>query len=385
MTNQLIYPDIPRELLAYLVDLAGKASDMSPRNLWEPVAPTKLQAQELVEASITTDASEHAPLSSEFEKAAQVILAPKVSLTFRAWGDPYSAVESSLLFPGQIRDGGGIILNQINTAYRIGAFIDAADVAAQLAPLIPPASNGSDPFPLEMHIPLTMAAALVAMLDLCRCPEFPEGPYAAQSVAGYIHGQWGMAGFDKLLCALPGLGVSASAPTLTEVEMALSGLANMAYLEEPVEGYYDLGVELLPLVGLTRGEMPGLQWQRVEYADELMIANRTWLLGRDGLIIMLAPMSGNSVLIRSVSSESMTDFLATELAGPRMKSTSVLSSANVNPCSKCGTKILEGTNFCTSCGAPAPEPVQAKFCTDCGTPLQKGIKFCTNCGKKQAE
>jgi DNA-directed RNA polymerase subunit RPC12/RpoP len=59
-------------------------------------------------------------------------------------------------------------------------------------------------------------------------------------------------------------------------------------------------------------------------------------------------------------------------------------------CDQCGSTIPEDHNFCTSCGAPAPDnkPKSTNqnsdlpICPACGYTLQPDILFCTNCGEK---
>lgn len=48
-------------------------------------------------------------------------------------------------------------------------------------------------------------------------------------------------------------------------------------------------------------------------------------------------------------------------------------------CAQCGAAQKAAAAFCTSCGAPKPQPV---VCASCGATLKPGTAFCTSCGAK---
>lgn len=48
-------------------------------------------------------------------------------------------------------------------------------------------------------------------------------------------------------------------------------------------------------------------------------------------------------------------------------------------CTKCGALLMEGTKFCSQCGASV---IQEIFCPSCGAKLSSDQIFCTSCGMK---
>lgn len=386
MRNPTTYPGIPISLLAHLVDLAGMAGDMSPRHLWPAAAPDSRQARELYDAGITTAPEVNTSLTANFAPIARTLLNPATNLTFRAWGDSYSAVESNIQFPGRIRDGGGVALNQANGLFRISAYFNDLDILNQLVPLMPSVPDSEQTLTFEAHLPTPLAVTLMAVLDLCRGMEFPSGPYTSATVNGYIQGQWGLTGFDKLLGFLPALGVSTKPPSQTAVEAALETLASLAFLDEVSDGFYELGIELLPLVGRTRGELPGLQWQRVHSGEDgtLLTANRIWLYGSKGLILMLAPMTDSSVFIQSVRPATIMEFISGELTGPVAVTPKAVGAPKAHghtslpvDCSKCGAAIARGAKFCAACGSPLDQHA----CPQCKATIPGTASFCPSCGQ----
>lgn len=387
MSNPTTYPGIPMSLLAHLVDRAGKAGDISPRHLWRAASPDTRQAQELFEAGITAAPESNAALTAGFAKIAGTILNPGTNLTFRAWGDSYSAVESNIQFPGQIRDGAGVALNQVDGLFQIGACFNERDILEQLIPLLPLVPDSAQTLTFEAHLPLPLAITLMAVLDLYRGAEFPDGPYASATVNGYIQGQWGLAGMDKFLGFFPALGVSTAPPSQAAVEAGLKTLASLAFLDEVGEGFYELCIDLLPLVGQTCGELPGLQWQRVHSSEDgtLLTANRIWLIGREGLILMLSPMSDSSVFIKSIQPETMTEFISDELAGPIPVARKIVdppveeqvTETSTPGCLKCGASMAPGDKFCASCGSP----FEQLACPKCKAKISSNASFCSSCGE----
>jgi membrane protease subunit (stomatin/prohibitin family) len=52
-------------------------------------------------------------------------------------------------------------------------------------------------------------------------------------------------------------------------------------------------------------------------------------------------------------------------------------------CTKCNAQVSGGTKFCPNCGAPMPAPAAPpapKTCTKCNQTIAAGVKFCPNCG-----
>ncbi|UCB42123.1 MAG: zinc ribbon domain-containing protein [Dehalococcoidales bacterium] len=52
-------------------------------------------------------------------------------------------------------------------------------------------------------------------------------------------------------------------------------------------------------------------------------------------------------------------------------------------CAKCGTEMIEGAQFCSSCGQSVGATDTARsssFCPQCGSTLDSGMTFCGKCG-----
>ena len=59
-------------------------------------------------------------------------------------------------------------------------------------------------------------------------------------------------------------------------------------------------------------------------------------------------------------------------------------------CEKCGTEVVKGAAFCSSCGAAIPsaklsESEEVHKCSNCGAKIETYMRFCTSCGKPVAE
>ena len=395
MNKTVQYPMIPSSILAFLLDKIGASSEMSPRHLMEnPLLPNARQAEELYDARITANRKPNAPLTPKFAHIAKVLLHPRTNLTFRVWAGERHSVETNLQFPGYIRDGEGVTLNQRDNAYGISAFYDERDIVKQLADILPDMPAFDPSLAFEASLPVSALTTLFGLFDLYRLPEFIEAPpYSSAAINGYIKGRWGLSGFENLLTYMLALGQT-TPPTQVEVEASLSMLVTMQIVNEAREGYYELAPKLLPFVSAMRGVVSGLQWERIsmDTNDELTLVHRLWLYGSDGLVLMLAPTADRRVYISSVSSDDMKAFIVDDLLAGDLETPSspTVDSSKVKKCSVCAANLATGAKFCTSCGTPVPkeeeknptvqEIERVKTCSVCGEELIEGAKFCTHCG-----
>jgi len=430
MNKTVQYPMIPNTILAFLLDKAGEAGELSPRHLMpQQTRPNSRQAEELYDAGITANRKPNAPLTPKFFHIAKVLRNPRTNLTFRVWAGESHSVETNIQFPKYIRDGEGVTLNQRDKSYSISAFYDERDIVKQLADLLPNMPALDDSLALEASLPVTALATLFGLMDLYRLADFVEvAPYSSADINGYIQGRWGLSNFENLLTYILSLGYDTSPPTQVEVEAALAMLVSMQIVEEPSEGYYALAPKLLPFVSALRGVLSGLQWERISMTkrDELLLINRLWLYGSDGLVLMLMPIGDRRVFISSVSIDEVKSFLVDELlAGdieepreqeqkqerepqaiePQAIETTqpikarerletpippTVASNEVKRCSVCDAPLATAAKFCTSCGTPVPKeeertPIvqeieRVRKCSVCATELIEGAKFCTHCG-----
>ena len=427
------FPAIPIEILAFLLDKVGKAADISPRRLMaRAVQPNQRQAEELYDAKITANSDINAPLTPKFIKISKVLLNPKTNLTFRVWAGEHYSIETNFQFPGYIREGQGVVLNQVDKSYIISAFYDDTDIVKELKSVLPVMPPLDDTLTFEASLPFAVAATLFGILDLYRLPEFIEAPpYSSAKIYGYIDGRWGLGGFENLLTYMLSLGYSSSPPTQTEIESSLVLLTKMGILEKRENDFYALSREFLPFVSALSVELSGFQWERISKNDnnELELVNRLWLFGGSGLVLMLMQIGNGRVFIASMDINQMKDFLIDDLLATNenlksnekgqskaelseftqyekeveefvAKSSSTVSKKQGIPrCPVCGAELLPGAKFCTHCGAPIPQKEEnankssqlenaekispkIKYCPVCGVELLPGAKFCTQCGAK---
>lgn len=55
------------------------------------------------------------------------------------------------------------------------------------------------------------------------------------------------------------------------------------------------------------------------------------------------------------------------------------ANSNLINCSRCGSRVPAGSNFCLECGEKVNE---AMHCMNCGEKLPQNAKFCQSCGTK---
>jgi hypothetical protein len=317
-----VFPEIPRGVLARLLDMCGTPGPMSPRHLMgEPLPLSPLQIAELYGAEyLTRAAASPEALSPTFARAAQVLLNPTTNLTFRIWGADALCAETNILFPGDIVAGGGVALPPVDQHYRMAAFVEPDDIVADLRPVLPPKRDDeSKRFDFDAHLDVGVAAVLFALVDLERAREDGNGAagFSEPEISGYLNGRWGFTGFDTLLSYVTAAGMRSRPPGVAEVEYGLGVLKDAGSVESVAPERYTLSKALRPLVALTRTLSSGLQWQRVtllESGDTLLV-NRIYIYGDHGLTLCLAPTVKSRMLVASVLRREVSSFVADEISG----------------------------------------------------------------------
>lgn len=425
--------DIPRSVLALLLDGVGKPGKMSPRLLMGdagtigPREKAELYAGGFIEIP---DGSK-VRLTSQFVKVARVLLNPHTILNIRVWGNNAVSGETNIQFPRDIMTGNGVILNQIGRMYRISAFVDDSTVVKLAGQAVPEPKEQDLQFEFKVHLDNTVIAVLFGIIDLARkqAAKKPEPVtsmiFATSDVYNYMFNHWTLTGFKELITYVAAIGVMPEAPSLTDTVDGLRVLAQAGLLKENRRDSYSLTKAAEPLARLTVGQPSGLQWQRVCLMDngDQMVSNRTFLFGDKSLMLCLAPTVKGRMFISRVRRKQITDFLADEVmftlspVGSKLAVTPAKAAAlkpKVVPpappqppthrepqpvaevpaarpspaaadavpalqCTNCGAGVLPGKKFCAKCGSPVAPPAAAA-CPACKSPLKPGIKFCGKCG-----
>ncbi len=381
------YHDIPHTILAALLDFDGQAGDMSPRPLMGEAAPvTKHQLAELYAGNfIKLPKDSKVTLTPLFKRVAETLNNPATNVTFRIWGADNICGETSLLFPADIIDGEGVVLNQIGQNYRIAAPVGTAEMLDLLRPIIPPGGENSIIF--ESHFDVPVAAVLFGLIDLVR--QDKTSYFGATEIYGFLQGQWGLTGFDSLVTYVAVAGILPHPPSLQEVEFALQVLLDADMIYGNTEDQYSVVARMMPLVEGFAEVIPGVQWQRVSKGrdGELLCSNRIFIIGNDGLILSFAQTVKGRIFIAAVSRREMLDFLLDEfmITLPRPHEEKPEPPTDLT-CGTCGSTVAVGRKFCTKCGASMVQKTQSKdilqetSCNSCGEKIDHNKKFCTRCG-----
>jgi Double zinc ribbon len=416
--NTLSFPDIPRSVLARLLDLAGSPRDLSPRTLLGP--PCRLNRKQISELYsgriVDFDDDGRMRLSPEFGAVAGVILSPRTTVNFRAWGDGGGRIETSILFPGAIAEGRGVALNQIGTDYRIRAFADDDTVIDMVRPLLPAQDGPAMEFESLTDAPT--AAVLFGMIDLARekmkaavRDAIRPSPvvFSLEEIFRHLTEAWGLTGPKDLITYVAVSGLLPAPPGSTEMVKAVGALCEAKALVRAPSGAYILAPVVEALARFSEGIQGGIQWQRagVLPSGEVEVTNRTFVYGTAAPILCFAPGGDGQVWVSAVQKRDLSGFLASEIASglpvppapappcpqPRPAAPSPPSAApapagSVLRCAACGREAKAGAMFCKHCGAkldaaaPAPLPSEPpkKVCHGCGTVVRPEAKFCKTCG-----
>ena len=406
------FQDVPRGVLARLLDLTGPAAEMSPRPLMgEPSQIDPYQVAQLFGGGYLADTriAEDA-LTPVFRRAAEVIRNPGTHLTVRIWGADDICGETSMLLPGDIAEGGGVLLTPIRRHYRMAAFVEPKDIISLIGPMLPLNEAAAPvPYDFEAHLEAAGAAVLFAITDLVRGRGINGRriSFAAHEISGYLAGRWCLTGFDDLLTYAQSAGMQSRPPAVFEVDHALEKLVTAKAVRRITADRYTLTSELMPLVELTRGALSGFQWQRLSKGDngEILIIDRTFVYGDEGLILQLVPTVDAQIYIAATPAQAVTDFVIGEIAGhigrpepvkpveappkptprPKLARRPAPPASEGTLCLACGAALTPGAKFCAACGArigdaSATHKEAARVCVSCGYSLAPHAKFCAHCG-----
>lgn len=229
-------------MLARLLDLAGPAEGISPRPLLGD--PGQLEPQQLAQlyagGILELPQDGRIALTPVFTQVARVLLQPRTNITFRLWNGDGLRGETSILFPGFIPGGGGVVLNQLGSYYRITAFIDDADVFNLVRPALPSAPDEPLDFEFQGHFEVTTAAVLFGVFDLVRRKAQSQKGKKAQKtvlfsphmVGKFLRDEWGFTGFHQFISYVAAAGMKPEPPSQSETVQALQTLARAGALTE---------------------------------------------------------------------------------------------------------------------------------------------------------
>ncbi len=432
--HQITYPDIPRSVMATLLDIAGKPKGISPRPLMGE--PLKLNQKQISELSrweiIVLSKTGGISLSHRFARVSEVLLDPHTNINFRIWGNNNICAETSILFPGFIMEGNGVILNQIGSYYRIRAFVDDSSIFDLMHPILPMVIEENVVFEFEGHFDVSDTAVLFGAIDLARRQartrkkpnERDDGlMFSIDQLSNYIFDEWGLSGFNQFITYIAVSGMKPVPPSISEMTRSIESLERAKALIKVDTKHYSISPVLEPLVDLTIGLESGLQWQRVSIdpLGELETANRIYLFGDQSLTLCLSPTTEGRLFISKVKQNELLDFLIQEITTfptstwkdsmPSMISSPKPQKSQMSPttplmpprseteikpppqkevdCTKCGATLSPNNKFCIQCGTPAgnalsspktPEAPVNRICSKCGAKVRQGRKFCTECG-----
>ena len=413
------FSDIPRSILALLLDRVGEARGMSPRLLMG--TPDSLGPQQIAElyagGFVELPDQPTISLTPQFIRVARVLLNPKTNLNIRIWGRDSICGETNIQFPRDIMGGNGVILNQLGRMYRISAFIDDTAVVKMMGDAIPEPLEQDLQFEFKAHLDNTVAAILFAVIDLARIKAGDKNhepilnmTFPAQEIYSYMYDRWTLTGFKDLITYITVVGIMPEPPSLTDTVDGLRVLVQAGILKESKKDNYGITKAIEPLVRLTVGQPSGIQWQRVSLMDngEQVISNRMFLFADRSLMLCFAPTVKGRLFISRVRRKEITDFIAEEITTtlspiqPTKKATPTVKRPSAAPAAPAPAApaparpvsstpkppVNPPTAPAAPRAAPAPEAVLAaavppsvkKFCNQCGAELKPDAKHCNQCG-----
>ena len=362
-----------RAELAAVIDGAGVPGLLSPRALLGAPKPT---------GPATTGA---------LRDAANVLRDPHTRITLRIWGGEEASAETTVLFPANPAAGGGYLLNDVGGNLDVSGPVEAEQILALVAPLLPPSAPGM-PFVAQLE-PTTMAV-LAAVVDIARDDvrqdriarvldgwRMPDTlltdlqPLAPARLTAYLDGWWMLSRFDQLLTYAVALGGEPKPPQPSAISAALLQLSEAQLIA------IDDTLHVTPTPAMTRlveaafGLCAGFQWQRVTRLDDgaLSIVERIVLPCAGGHILDLSVTAAGLVRLAIASRDDIAAFLIGELAGtpgnaPAPHGLQRPGADDIrNPLSAASRKATPVRHFCEHCGHPVG-PAD-RFCGECGAEL----------------
>jgi hypothetical protein len=403
--TSLTFPEIPRSLLAYLLDLAGTARVLSPRSrLGQADEPSPAQTLELAGGRVLKLSEEGTlKLSPEFEPAASVLLAPRTAVNLRTWGKDGGRAETGLFFPKTVAEGHGVTVDPAGDGLKIQASLTADEVFERLRSHLP--AQEGPPLDFEAWLDVPTAVVLFGILDLARDSKRAEtsgpegsssGALSRQEIYQYISEFWGRGGPRDFLTFIRTVGLAASPPTSAEAVQAMLSLGEAGVLVEASADALAVSPAVKILTGLADGFEGGIQWQRSSLTEAGTVekSNRIFLYGSGTPLLCLAPTEDDLIWVSAVQKQELVEFLDFEIlsrppAGRAARPKSRKKPPAASPtCASCGRDLKSSHKFCPFCGAAvgtekpksAPPLPTHKSCPKCGTNVRATAKFCTTCG-----
>jgi len=409
--NSQNFPDIPRPILAYLLDLAGPQRALSVRSLMGPPSPlTPNQISELLNGRMIRYSDDGVlELSPEFRPVASVLLAPRTTVNVRTWRNDGNRGETILLFPGPIVEGRGVVLNQVDGNFKIRTYVSDADVFELVRPWLPAEKGQALEF--ETLVDAPTAAVLFGVMDLARkkAESSVRAPDAGsptilsgQKISQYLTEAWGLTGPNDFITYIAAAGLIAAPPTSAEIFQAMISLGEAGVLVEASAGEYAVSPAVEALARLADGFQGGIQWKRTSLpgGGALEASNRIFLFGSASPILCFSPAADGVIWVSAVRKQDLVDFLADEIASrppsgrvpepKKLKKVPVAAppKSALPACASCGRELKPGRKFCIYCGAAvssqktadSPSPALDKVCPKCGTSIRLTAKFCKTCG-----
>lgn len=306
--------------------------------------------------------------------AANVLRDPHTRITLRIWGGEQASAETTVLFPADPAAGGGYLLNDVADGLEVSGPVEAEQILALVAPLLPPSVQGM-PFVAQLE-PTTMAV-LAAVIDIARddvrqdriaCVldgrRMPDSlladlrPLAPTRLAAYLDAWWVLSRFDQLLTYAVALGGEPKPPQQSAVAAALLQLSEAHLIAIDDNLHVSPTPDLARLVEAAFGLCAGFQWQRVATLSDgsILIVERIVLPCAGGQILDLSVTPAGLVRLALAGREEIVAFLISELAGSHEApppTTAVPRGAVPASrfCGHCGRPIAAADRFCGACGA----------------------------------
>jgi hypothetical protein len=175
-------------------------------------------------------------------------------------------------------------------------------------------------------------------------------------------------------------------PQLSEIECSINTLIAHEYCHESITGRLVIGEQLAEIVPALYGLRSGFQWLRTSLLSdgETATANRVFLVGPHGAVLLFSPTVAGHVYIKLSSGDEIAHFLADEASTILSLRSPSNSPGESNRCPQCQNECSQTAKFCPQCGFKLVEAKKEREnsaeCPQCHAPLRTGARFCTHCG-----